>query len=130
MKLEVFHDYDKLAGFLLAGVVGLGVENGVLFLMIDYLGYGLLISKALAIEAAIITVFFINDHFAFQEFQKKAYAILRTNLVRSGGTLLSFLGLYIGVEIGLHYMIANTAGVIVGSFFNYYFERVITWDSV
>ncbi|EHK01294.1 hypothetical protein HRED_09000 [Candidatus Haloredivivus sp. G17] len=36
MKLEVFKDYMSLTKFLLAGVVGLVVENGVLFLMFDY----------------------------------------------------------------------------------------------
>ncbi|EHK01254.1 putative membrane protein [Candidatus Haloredivivus sp. G17] len=91
--------------------------------MFDYGSVNLYISKLVALEAAIATVFFINDHFAFSEFGKKAFAILRTNLVRAGGTLISFSGLYIGVELGLHYMIANTIGVGLGSMFNYYFER-------
>ncbi|EHK02152.1 putative membrane protein [Candidatus Haloredivivus sp. G17] len=92
--------------------------------MFDYGSVNLYISKLVALEAAIATVFFINDHFAFSEFDKKAFAILRTNLVRAGGTLISFSGLYIGVELGLHYMIANTIGVGLGSMFNYYFERL------
>jgi dolichol-phosphate mannosyltransferase len=130
MKLEVFKDYMSLTKFLLAGVVGLVVENGVLFLMFDYGSVNLYISKLVALEAAIVTVFFINDNFAFSEFDKKAFAILRTNLVRAGGTLISFSGLYIGVELGLHYMIANTIGVGLGSMFNYYFERLKTWNSI
>ena len=130
MKLEVFKDYMSLTKFLLAGVVGLVVENGVLFLMFDYGSVNLFISKLVALEAAIVTVFFINDNFAFSEFDKKAFAILRTNLVRAGGTLISFSGLYIGVELGLHYMIANTIGVGLGSMFNYYFERLKTWNSI
>lgn len=130
MKLEVFKDYMSLTKFLLAGVVGLVVENGVLFLMFDYGSVNLFISKLVALEAAIVTVFFINDNFAFSEFDKKAFAILRTNLVRAGGTLISFSGLYVGVELGLHYMIANTIGVGLGSMFNYYFERLKTWNSI
>ena len=130
MKLEVFKDYMSLTKFLLAGVIGLVVENGVLFLMFDYGSVNLFISKLVALEAAIVTVFFINDNFAFSEFDKKAFAILRTNLVRAGGTLISFSGLYIGVELGLHYMIANTIGVGLGSMFNYYFERLKTWNSI
>ena len=130
MKLEVFKDYMSLTKFLLAGVIGLVVENGVLFLMFDYGSVNLFISKLVALEAAIVTVFFINDNFAFSEFDKKAFAILRTNLVRAGGTLISFSGLYIGVELGFHYMIANTIGVGLGSMFNYYFERLKTWNSI
>lgn len=130
MKLEVFKDYMSLTKFLLAGVIGLVVENGVLFLMFDYGSVNLFISKLVALEAAIVTVFFINDNFAFSEFDKKAFAILRTNLVRAGGTLISFSGLYVGVELGLHYMIANTIGVGLGSMFNYYFERLKTWNSI
>ncbi|MFO7794369.1 MAG: GtrA family protein [Candidatus Nanohaloarchaea archaeon] len=130
MKLEVFKDYMSLTKFLLAGVVGLVVENGVLFLMFDYGSVNLYISKLVALEAAIITVFFINDHFAFEEYDKKTYAILRSNIVRAGGTLISFVGLYVGVELGLHYMIANTIGVGLGSMFNYYFERLKTWNSI
>jgi dolichol-phosphate mannosyltransferase len=130
MKLEVFKDYMSLTKFLLAGVVGLVVENGVLFLLFDFGSVNLYISKLVALEAAIVTVFLINDHFAFSEFDKKAFAILRTNIVRAGGTLISFSGLYIGVELGLHYMIANTIGVGLGSMFNYYFERLKTWNSI
>ena len=130
MKLEVFKDYMSLTKFLLAGVVGLVVENGVLFLLFDFGSVNLYISKLVALEAAIVTVFFINDNFAFSEFDKKAFAILRTNLVRAGGTLISFSGLYVGVELGLHYMIANTIGVGLGSMFNYYFERLKTWNSI
>ena len=130
MKLEVFKDYMSLTKFLLAGVVGLVVENGVLFLLFDFGSVNLYISKLVALEAAIVTVFFINDNFAFSEFDKKAFAILRTNIVRSGGTLISFAGLYVGVELGLHYMIANTIGVGLGSMFNYYFERLKTWNSI
>lgn len=130
MKLEVFKDYMSLTKFLLAGVVGLVVENSVLFLLFDFGSVNLYISKLVALEAAIVTVFFINDNFAFSEFDKKAFAILRTNIVRSGGTLISFAGLYVGVELGLHYMIANTIGVGLGSMFNYYFERLKTWNSI
>ena len=130
MKLEVFKDYMSLTKFLLAGVVGLVVENGVLFLLFDFGSVNLYISKLVALEAAIVTVFLINDNFAFSEFDKKAFAILRTNLVRAGGTLISFSGLYVGVELGLHYMIANTIGVGLGSMFNYYFERLKTWNSI
>lgn len=130
MNLEVFKDYMSLTKFLLAGVVGLVVENGVLFLLFDYGTVNLYVSKLIALEAAIITVFYINDHFAFEQYDKKAYAIIRTNIVRAGGTLISFAGLYIGVELGLHYMIANTLGVGVGSMFNYYFERLKTWNSI
>jgi putative flippase GtrA len=54
MKLEVFKDYMSLTKFLLAGVVGLVVENGVLFLMFDYGSVNLYISKLVALEAAII----------------------------------------------------------------------------
>lgn len=130
MNLEVFTDYRKIAEFLSAGVVGLVVENGVLFGLVDLASVNLYFSKLVALEAAIVTVFYINDRIAFKEFEKKAYALLRTNAVRAGGTLISFLGLYIGVEFGLHYLVANTVGVGVGSMFNYYFERLTTWDSI
>jgi putative flippase GtrA len=130
MNLHVFRDYSTLIKFLSAGFGGLIVENSALFLLHGLLSVNLYFSKFIALEAAIVTVFFLNDRFAFKEFEKKAYALLRTNIVRAGGTLISFLGLYIGVEIGFHYLIANTGGVAVGSMFNYYFERITTWDSV
>ena len=130
MKLEVFKDYKKIFAFLAAGAVGLGVENLVLYIGVDIFEIGLYLSKFLALEAAIITVFYLNDYFAFQEFDKKAYALIRTNFVRAGGTIISFLGLYAGVSLGQHYLVANTFGVVVASIFNYYFERIITWDSV
>jgi len=122
-----FTDYRKVSAFLLAGVVGLGVETIVLVLL-KQLGIGLYLSKLAALEAAILIVFLINDNYAFDDLEKKTYALIRTNLVRSGGTLLSFLGLYLGVRFNLHYLLANTIGVVMGSVFNYYFERVMTWE--
>ena len=130
MNWEVFRDYESLIKFLIAGIAGLGVETGLLFLMFDLGSLNLYLSKFVALEAAIVTVFYLNDHYAFEKYDKKAYAILRTNVVRAGGTALSFTGLYVGVELGMHYLIANALGVGVGSMFNYYFERIITWDSV
>ena len=130
MNWEVFRDYESLIKFLIAGIAGLGVETGLLFLMFDLGSLNLYLSKFVALEAAIVTVFYLNDHYAFEKYDKKAYAILRTNVVRAGGTILSFTGLYVGVELGMHYLIANALGVVVGSMFNYYFERIITWDSV
>lgn len=131
MNFEVFRDYRRIAEFLGVGVVGLLVENGVLYFMIEFFDIGLVWSKVLALEAAIIVVFYMNDRFTFSQFQKKAYALLRTNLVRGGGTLISFAGLLLGVEfLSLHYLVANSGGVLFGSVFNYYFERVITWDAI
>jgi len=127
VKLDYFKDYKKITAFLVAGVLGLAVETGVLVILKEQ-GVNLYLSKLVAIEAAIIAVFLINDNFAFRGLEKKTYALLRTNLVRSGGTILSFLGLYIGVNIGFHYVSANAFGVIIGSVFNYYFERVLTWN--
>lgn len=128
VELEVFKDYKRILKFLSVGAVGLIVETFVLFIMVEYLDIWLLLSKLIAVEAAIIAVFFLNDSFTFQEFEKNAYALLRTNLVRSGGIIISVSGLYLGVYGGLHYLLANVLGVAAGSLFNYYFERKFTWS--
>jgi len=127
VNFDYFRDYKKVSAFLIAGVLGLLVETVVL-VVLNEMGLGLYVSKLVAIEAAIIAVFLVNDNFAFRNLEKKAYALLRTNFVRSGGTILSFAGLYIGVDMGFHYVAANALGVVLGSGFNYYFERVLTWE--
>jgi len=129
MSWQYFKEYDKITAFLIAGVLGLAVETVVLVGLTEQ-GLNLYFSKLVAIEAAIISVFFVNDRFAFKTLEKKAYALIRTNIVRTGGTVLSFAGLFIGIDLGFHYVLANAFGVLIGSGFNYYFERVLTWESV
>gem|GEM_PF-6585638 len=111
------------------GAAGFFLETLVLYVFYGVLEYNLFISKAIAVESAIILVFYLNDGFTFRKFKTKTYALLRTNIVRSGGILLSFIGLYLGVSLGLHYLISNLLGVLLATGFNYYFERTVTWDA-
>jgi len=130
LNLHVFRDYESIVKFLIVGAAGFVLETAVLFIFHGVMGVNLFISKALAVESAIIMVFYLNDGFTFKQFKSKTYALLRTNIVRSGGILLSFTGLYLGVSMGIHYLLANILGVIMATGFNYYFERIVTWDSV
>lgn len=130
MNLHVFRDYESIVKFLIVGAAGFVLETAVLSIFHGVMGVNLFISKALAVESAIIMVFYLNDGFTFKQFKSKTHALLRTNIVRSGGILLSFTGLYLGVSMGIHYLLANILGVIMATGFNYYFERIVTWDSV
>lgn len=130
MNLESLTDKKRIAKFLGAGAIGFAVENLLLYLLVEYTGLNLYIAKAVGLESAIITVFLINDSVAFSDLDKKAYAVLRTNAVRSAGTAVSFIGLFLGTSAGLNYLVANALAVIAATGFNYVSDFAFTWKGL
>ncbi|MFP4038526.1 MAG: GtrA family protein [Candidatus Nanohaloarchaea archaeon] len=129
MNLDVFKDYRKIIMFGLVGGLGLFIDNAVLFLLVDILNINLYISKALSAEASIAVMFILNNSVTFREFEAQAYAFIRSNIVRIGGVIIAFIAIAFGELIGVNYLVSNTAGIAAGFVFNYYFERVLTWNS-
>jgi len=119
-------DYRTTAQFLLTGSIGVLVDNGALFFLYDFLGANLVVSKAFATEAAIITNFLINDNWTFEmESQPgtKLDRLLKSNTIRLLGLAASVVTLVILHEqVGMHLFLANIVSIGVGFIFNYILE--------
>ncbi|NEU55349.1 GtrA family protein [Halorussus sp. MSC15.2] len=119
--------------FLSVGAVGAVFDNLVLVGLVDVGNLTPVVGKIISGEAAILFMFVLNEWWTFAGTASRSPGaivrrLLRSNVVRLGGVgialgVLYFLNHYLGVW----YLLANTAGIGVGSIFNYVFETIFTW---
>ena len=126
-------DFIRLIRFSIVGVIGAGVNTGLLWLFTDLAGIYYLFSSAIAIEIAIIIQFILNDHWTFREKKTSGVKqfiarILKSNLWRSGGLVVNIGVLYLLTEyVSLYYLISNIFGILCAFLWNYVFESRLTW---
>jgi dolichol-phosphate mannosyltransferase len=120
--------------FCLVGGSGIGVDEGVLYLLSGIARLTPLeLASTLSAEAAIITNFILNDVFTFRDrrspgMKAKLNRLLKFNLVSLAG-----LGIKVGIfsllynVAGLHYLVANLCGIAVAMLWNYLVNTLWTW---
>lgn len=127
--MEKLADRKILSYFISIGVLGLVLENVLLFSLVDLLNFDILLSKLIGVEASVAAMFALNDRFTFrpeQNYLPKRF--LKSHIVRSGGIIISIVILQVGVELGVWYLLANTIGIGAGFIFNYVMESFYTWN--
>lgn len=127
---QVVAQYGRFAAI---GLAGASMNMGVLYLLTELAGVHYLVSALAAIESALLLVFFLNNEFTFEEpkrgLRAVAEGILRSNVVRAGGTALHLVVLYgLTTYAGLFYLVANVAAIFVASLFNYVGEKTWNWQ--
>ncbi len=126
-------DFIRLIRFSTVGVIGAGINTGLLWLLTDLAGLFYLFSSAIAIEIAIIIQFILNDRWTFRENKTKDMKqflerILKSNLWRSGGLVVNIGILYLLTEYAcVYYLISNIFGIVCAFIWNYIFESRLTW---
>jgi len=123
-------DVSRIAKFLSTGTLGALIDNGVLFVLVEFTAivpvWGAVISK----ELAIIVMFLVNDSWTFPEFETDSFhrRLVKSNLVRLGGLAVGVGTLYV-LHSWLHmwYIAANIIGIGAGFLVNYVAESTLTW---
>jgi dolichol-phosphate mannosyltransferase len=114
--------------FALVGTVGVVVNNGMLFLLHGLAGAPLAAASAVAIEAAIVSNFLLNDRWTFAQSRPTLGRFFRFNLVSAGGLVVNLLVLTSLVDwLGLHYLIANLVGIVAALAWNFLINVRWTW---
>jgi len=120
--------------FCLVGGSGIGVDEGMLYLLSDMVRITPLeLASTLSAETAIITNFTLNDVFTFRDrrspgMKARVNRLLKFNLVSLAG-----LGIKVGIfsllyqVAGVHYLLANLCGIAVAALWNYTFSTWWTW---
>lgn len=126
--LEPLMDLKRTLKFSFTSVVGLGIENLLLFLMVELVALPLIAAKLLGAEVSIATMFVLNNRYTYQgEPGRLLTRFLKSNLVRAGGVFIATAVLIVLESYGVWYLIANVIGVCVGFLFNYGLETAFTW---
>lgn len=126
------HQLEQYLKFGIIGGIGAVVNTIFLYAFTEQLGIHYMISGALSIEAAIITMFFLNNKFTFRPlkkgFKQIINGLIRSNIIRSIGIIVQLAILYILTEYaGIMYIISNLIGILIAAIFTFYGEKNHNW---
>ena len=117
--------------FLAVGATGALLDTVLLAVLHGQFAVPLLPAKIVAAEAAIVLMFFVNDHWTFKDESGLGTAsrrLLTSNTVRLAG-LATGTGVLLALSsLGVWYVVANAVGLGAGFVVNYAFESLVTWQ--
>lgn len=127
-------EYRRPINFVLVGLVGIFVNEGLLWLLTERLGLYYLISAAVGSEVSILSNFALNELFTFRDLttdvspRSELIRAFQYNWTRVVGMWLGLLTLFaLTMFLGLHYLLANLLGIAVGLAWGYATSITIVW---
>ena len=124
-KLEEFLKFAMVGG---SGVV---VNMGCFFILTRYAGLKIEFASPIAIEISILSNFLLNNIWTFRKRNTKvglASRILRYHLVTGLAGVVNYgILLLLAKVFGIHDLISNLIGIIVGTFINFFLNSLWTW---
>ncbi len=128
---------SRFVRFSAVGLLGLGIDMGLLYLLSDprALGWGLTRSKLIAAEAAIVNNFCWNDLWTFRDLipeQRTASAalkrLLKFNLICLAGLAINVVLLNAQFNLlGMNRYLANAVAIAAVTAWNYLVNRALAW---
>lgn len=122
---------EELIKFGIVGGSGVLVNMGLLFILTRFLSVRLEIASAIAIEVSILSNFFLNNLWTFKKRDTHVpfwSRLLRYHLVTGLAGIVNYLVLLLLVNtFGLHDMISNLIGIMIGTVINYSLNSLWTW---
>jgi dolichol-phosphate mannosyltransferase len=118
--------------FVLVGLSGVVVNTALLYALVSHAGWPHLPAAACSSEAAMMSNFTLNDRWTFRDAASSARwpgRFLRYNAIALGGLAIS-LGVLAALTMlaGVNYLLANLAGIVVGTLWNYGVNILYTWN--
>lgn len=129
---DLILEHRRVLQYMFVGGTGVIVDNSALYLLVEIGSFDVTFSKILSAELAIATNFLINDFWTFREHNSdsRLKRFLKSNAIRVMGIIIALLVLKILYEgFGVHLIIANSFGILVGFTSNYVLESLYTWKT-
>lgn len=125
-------DGELFSKFLAAGIIGMIIDNLLLFTMHNHTSIHVVIAKVVSAETSIAAMFLINDRWTFKQQNKRSKfrRFLRSNGVRLFGLGVGTAAFYTFYLMEIPLIIANIMGIGTGFIFNYFFENLLTWEKI
>jgi len=134
LMLRIGVQTEKLEEFLKFAVVGgsgVIVNMGCFFILTRYARLNIEYASPIAIEISILSNFLLNNIWTFRKRNTKvglASRIFRYHLVTGLAGLVNYgILLLLAKVFGVHDLIANMIGIIVGTFINFFLNSLWTW---
>lgn len=127
-------EYRRMIKFVLVGLVGILVNEGVLWFLTECMSFYYVLSAAVGCELSILSNFAMNEMFTFRDLATNlsTKSVFRRafeyNWTRILGIFLDLITLYVLTTfLGLHYLLANLVGIAVGLAWGYATSVAIVW---
>ena len=136
LRLDLWQ-IDRFIRFGIAGLSGVFVNLGVLYLLREFLGLGLTRSAIIAGEIAIANNFIWNDRWTFRDMynkqkgnQKRLRRFLKFNLICLSGLILNVLVLNVFYNLfDINEYAANIMAIALVTFWNFWFNLKLNWHN-
>jgi len=122
---------SRFTRFGVVGILGIGVNTALLYVLSQVVGLDHLLAAALATEVTILFNFALNDRWTFRDAPATLSWIRRA--ARYNAIALAGLGISLAVfavlmgELGLYYLGANLVAVGAATVWNYTINARFTW---
>lgn len=126
-------ELKRIFRFCTVGAVGVGINEGLLWLLTEKLGLYYVTSSIFGIGSATLSNFIWNELWTFKDLRKRGAInivtrALRFNAVRLTGLSINLMILFLLTEfLGIHYLISNFIAVIIATFWNYITSLNLVW---
>jgi len=123
----------RLRRFFMIGCGAAGVQTGLLWVLVDYLGIWYIAAAVVAIEITIVLQYVVNNSWTFRPSRHSARwsyvrGLVKTNIVRGTAIPIQTGLLYAFAEwVGLVYLVANLVAIVFSGLYRYYFDARWTW---
>lgn len=115
--------------FLCVGAIGLAVNQGLLFVLVDFTRLSVLIASPVAILVSMMATFILNERWTWHD-RGSGPIVQRAALygsINSGGLLINWATLVALERMGLNYLVANLIGAGIAAIWNFSLNHAVTW---
>jgi putative flippase GtrA len=115
--------------FLLVGAIGLAVNQGVLFALVDQVQLAVAMASPIAIFLSMVVTFTLNERWTWHD-RGHGPIVNRALLygsINSGGLLINWLTLVSLHRMGMDYLVANLIGAGIAAVWNFSLNHALTW---
>lgn len=113
--------------FGIVGIYGTLVNTAVLTVLSRVLHLPLVASSVIAVELAIITDYLLNDRWTFGRRRPSWRLLMQYNAATSVVLVATPAVLWLLVHSGVHFLVANLAGIAVGTMLNVTTSTLWVW---
>jgi putative flippase GtrA len=120
---------QRFQRFLLVGAIGLAVNQGALFALVDLVGVALILASPIAILISMAVTFTLNERWTWHDRGRGRilHRALLYGSINSGGLLINWLILVSLDRMGLNYLLANLVGAGIAAIWNFSLNHALTW---
>ena len=114
----VSQNRGKLAKWLAAGLVFMGISTGLLYLLVDRVGLSVPLATFLTAEISTLLRFLVNHYWVFGLRNPTVKNCVQYHVANAGAFALWWLTANLLTILGMHYLLASIAAVAGSTLFS------------